>query len=621
MSRLVSVEFRDDIAVLTILNPPVNAMTRAVVAGLHEALTEVESRDGLLGTVITGSGKLFVAGADIREIEQITRGEREADMDYLNQLLARVESQPKPVVMAINGAALGIGLEFAMAGHWRLLDHQAQVGQPEVNLGLIPGAGGTQRLPRLAGMAKALEMIVYGAPLHAHAAQSAGIVDKTVHGDVVLAAIRLLHSGVTVRRTADRECPKVDPALFAEFRAGAKAKLRGQVAPQRAVDALEAAQCPHTFAEGLAQEATLFRQCLQGEQAKAMVYQFFAEREAGRIPGLGKDTKPLPVHHVGIAGAGTMGCGIAAACLAAGLPVTLWDANGAALATARERIATLNRGTAESLTIAHEPIELATADLVLEAVFEDAAIKQSVFRELDAVLRPHALLATNTSTLDVDALAAATSRPHAVCGIHFFAPAHKMKLVEVVRGAQTSLETLETALQFARRLRKIPVVSANRKGFIGNRVFAAYLREALLLHAEGAAVEEIDHALEDWGMAMGPFAVMDLSGLDVWAAVFRELGDFSPNPLPAMVAAGRLGQKSGAGFYSYPRQRRLTGPGEVRLAKRCLAALAREGDRAVAEGVALRASDIDVAFVNGYGFPRWRGGPMHWGVEAGLIRR
>lgn len=621
MDRLVNVEVRGNIAVLTIVNPPVNAMTRPVVVALQEALNEAEAHAGLGGIVITGAGKMFVAGADIREIEQITRGEKPADMRYLNQLLGRVEGLNVPVVMAMNGGALGIGLEFAMAGHWRILQAGAVVGQPEVNLGVIPGAGGTQRLPRLAGTAKALEMIVYGGTVGALAARSAGIVDEVVSGDAVEAAVQILTSGLAVRRTCERDLGHVEPTLFAEFRDAAKTRLRNQTAPQLAIDAIEAAQFATSFGDGLEREAVLFEKALQSPQAKAMVYQFFAEREASRIPGISKETKAPALHRIGIVGTGTMGTGIASACLNAGIPVTIWDANGVALEGARTRIESLTKGSMDGLRVAHERVDMLDIDLLIEAVSEDLETKRTVFRDLGILLPPHVLMATNTSTLDVAQLATESGRPGQVCGIHFFAPATKMRLVEIVRAESTTPETLEAALTLARRLKKVPVVSGNAKGFIGNRIFAAYLKEAMRLVAEGARPEEVDAALEHWGMAMGPFGVMDLSGLDVIEAVFRELGNFEGNPLPRLVAAGRLGQKSGRGFYEYPRERRKDVPGEERLARRCLAALAQEGERVVSEGVALRPGDVDIAFVNGYGFPKWRGGPMFWGVETGLLRR
>jgi 3-hydroxyacyl-CoA dehydrogenase len=608
-----------------------------------------------------------VAGADITTLEQAAWGDEAAAPDW-HDVLRRVEDCRKPIVMAIHGTALGGGLELAMAGHYRIAAADAQVGQPEVNLGIIPGAEGTQRLPRLAGVPKALEMCVSGRPISSADARAAGIVDEIATADLTEDAVsfaRRVASRETPVRTRDRQDRLGDARSLAAALESARqlaAKIRRhQLAPLKAIDAIEAA-ATLPFDEGCRRERELFFECVRTEQAKAMIHVFFAERAASKLPEGARGVAVAPVRRAVIVGAGTMGSGIAMACANAGVEVVLADAEPAALdaglATIRrnyestvsrgrltseaveERLARIRAGAGPDLTDA-----LASADVVIEAVFEDLALKQQVFRDLDAAAPPACLLATNTSTLDIDAIAAATSRPGSVVGLHFFSPAHVMRLVEIVRGRDTSLEALARAAAFAKQLRKLGVIVGNGPGFVGNRLMFPYMYETQFLVEEGATPEQVDRALTDFGMAMGMFAVDDMAGLDIAWRVRRALGHFrdpgvrAPLVHDRLVEMGRLGQKRGRGWYRYDDSRTPAPDPEVEalirslataagipqreigdeeIVERSILALVNEGARALADGVAARASDIDVIYVNGYGFPAWRGGPMFHADRLGL---
>ena len=664
MPNPITTTIKDSIAVIAVDNPPVNALSPGVPEALIQAFDAAESNEAVSAIVLMGAGRTFIAGADINSLERAAWGDREAMCD-MHPLLARIEDCGKPVVMAIHGTALGGGLEIAMAGHFRVAVPEALVGQPEVNLGIIPGAEGTQRLPRLVGVAKALDMCVTGKPLKAREAHAAGLIARIVDGDLVEGAVRYARNvAVTtrVRKTRERSenlgSAGENAPLFESARQLAAKIRRHQFAPLKAVDAIEAA-ASLSFDEGCARERALFFECLETEQAKALIHLFFAERASAKIAGLPPQTAARPIASVAIVGAGTMGGGIAMACANAGLTVTVKDATQAALdaglATIRRNYdATVKRGrlTAEA---AEERISriastlsndgAATADLIIEAVFENFGLKAHVFRELDAVARPGAILASNTSTLDVDALAAVTSRPQDVVGLHFFSPANVMRLLEVVRGAKTAPDVLATARAFGKRLGKVPVTVANCPGFVGNRMLFPYMYEAQFLVEEGATPEQVDRALTDFGMAMGIFAVDDMAGIDVAWRVRQEPGHFSDaggrRPLVAdkLYELGRYGQKRGKGWYRYDEGRKPTPDPEVielirstaaaagipqrtftdaEIVERCIYALVNEGARIVADASAARASDIDVIYVNGYGFPSWRGGPMFYADRVGL---
>jgi 3-hydroxyacyl-CoA dehydrogenase len=664
MSNPLTTTIRDGVAVIAVNYPPVNALGPGVPAAISEAMENAGRDPSVSAIVFMGAGKTFVAGADINTLERAAWGDREAACD-LHPMLARIEDCARPVVMAIHGTALGGGLEIAMAGHFRVASPDALLGQPEVNLGIIPGAEGTQRLPRLVGVAKALDMCVTGKPLTAAEAHHAGLIDRIIEGDLTEGAVRFARTVATtvrVRKTRERDehlgTPDENAPLFAAARELASKIRRRQTAPLKAIDAIAAATTL-PFDEGCRRERELFVECVESEQAKALIHIFFAERAATKVRGLPRDLPPRPLTRVAVIGAGTMGGGIASACANAGLDVTVKDTTQQALdagfATIRRNYdASVKRGrlTAESAAermaritpmLAYDGV--ATADVVIEAVFENLELKSHIFRELDAVAKPGAVLATNTSTLDIDILAAATSRPQDVVGLHFFSPANVMRLLEVVRGGQTGNDVLATALALAKRLGKVPVVVANCRGFVGNRMMFPYMYEAQFLVEEGATPEQVDRALTDFGLAMGIFAVDDMAGIDVAWRIRQELGHFQEpgvrRPLVAdkLCELGRHGQKTGRGWYRYDEQRKPTPDPEVvdlirstaraagipqrtfddrEIVERCLYALVNEGARIVADGSAQRASDIDVIYANGYGFPSWRGGPMFYADRVGL---
>jgi 3-hydroxyacyl-CoA dehydrogenase len=645
-----------DVAVLEIANPPVNALSLAVREGLMEGLARAYADSVIAAVVVCGANGSFPAGADINEIASGLALKAPMILD----VQARVEAAAKPVVAALEGAALGGGFELALTCHWRVAARSARVGLPEVKLGLIPGAGGTQRFTRLAGPEAALEAITSGAQIPAARALELGLIDALAD-DAVSAAVALGRQAAAERRPlrlASEERTRIEgvsPAVFTAFRQKIAARARGQLAPWRIIDSIEAA-CTRPKAEGLRLEREYFIECRDSPQRKALTHVFFAEREARRIPGVGAEVKPLPIRSAAVIGAGTMGGGIAMCFANAGIPVRLLELSAEALerglgVIAKNYAASVGRGSlsperadrARSLIRgAGEYRELAGADIVIEAVFEDLKVKQEVFARLDAVAAPHAILATNTSTLDIDAIAAATSRPQQVVGTHFFSPANVMKLLENVRGARSSPQTLATVMALGKTLGKIAVLAGNCDGFIGNRMLMYYGSEAEFLLEEGATPEQIDRVIEGFGFAMGPLAVRDLAGNDVGFLIRkgRKLPAderFSPI-LERLVGEGRLGQKAGKGFYRYEGRTRINDPEVLALIEgvsrdlgikrreiadgeildRLLHPLVNEGAKIVDEGIALRAGDIDVVYVYGYGFPAWRGGPMHWAEQAGF---
>jgi len=662
MTDLIQLTKENGIAVITINNPPVNALSPGVPEGISESLDQIAQDASIQAVVLIGGGRTFIAGADIKEFGKMTSGKPRGA--GLLPFLLKIEDNKKPVIVAIHGTAFGGGLEVAMACHYRVAVSSAQVGQPEVKLGIIPGAAGTQRLPRLAGVAKVVEMCTTGNPIKAADALQFGIIDRIIEGDLLTGAIAF------AREVAAKPAPKTrerneklgnaadNAPIFAAARETVAKKQRGLLAPVAAIKAIEAAtKLP--FAEGCQVEQALFTECLFSDQSKALIHVFFSEREVSKIPDVPKETPLLPIKSAAVVGAGTMGGGIAMVLANAGIPVTLKDADQAAL---DRGLATIQSNYANSVkrgrftpqdaderlkritpTLSYD--DFSKADLVIEAVFEGMALKKEVFKELDRACKPGAILASNTSTLDIDEIASVTSRPAFVIGTHFFSPANVMRLLEIVRGKATSREVIATCMQISKSLGKIGVLVGNCRGFVGNRMFGPYRREAQFLVEEGASVAAVDKALSDFGMAMGPLATGDLAGLDVGWRIRKEYrhlekpGIRQPFVEDNLCELGRFGQKTGAGWYKYDEQRRAMpdpvvdelihkwvteakipqreiSPAEI--VDRCLYALVNEGARILEEGFALRASDIDIIYLNGYGFPAYRGGPMWYADTVGL---
>jgi 3-hydroxyacyl-CoA dehydrogenase len=660
--NLVQVTRDGDIAVITINNPPVNALSPGVPEGIAGALERIAKDDEVKAVVLMGAGKTFVAGADIKEFAKITADRPRAA--GLLPLLLQMEDSRKPIVAAIHGTALGGGLELAMAAHYRVAHPAAQVGQPEVKLGIIPGAGGTQRLPRLAGVAKAVEMCAEGNPIKAEEALRRGIVDRLIEGDLRAGAVAFASEILSRPAPKTRErneklgTAEENALIFETARKNAKNKQRGMIAPLAAIDAVEAAT-KMPFQEGCDFERKGFMQCLFSDQSKALIHVFFGEREVSKIPEVPKDTPVLPVGSAAVVGAGTMGGGIAMVFANAGIPVLLQDVDRAAL---DRGLANIRKNYANSVSkgrfaqsFVDERLKLirpvlgfdgfGEVDMVVEAVFEGLELKKQVFAELDHVCKRGAILASNTSTLNVDEIASATSRPDFVIGTHFFSPANVMRLLEVVRGQATAKEVIATCMQLSKKLGKVGVLVGNCMGFVGNRMFGPYRREAQFLVEEGAGVQAVDAALYDFGMALGPLATGDLAGLDVGWRIRKEYrhlqkpGVRQPFAEDKLCELGRFGQKTGAGWYKYDEQRRASGdpalPTLLRqwvteagipqrtvsseeIVDRCVYALVNEGARILEEGYALRAVDIDIIYIYGYGFPAYRGGPMCYADSVGL---
>jgi 3-hydroxyacyl-CoA dehydrogenase len=665
MSDLVRVTRDKDIAIITINNPPVNAIGPGVPEGISEAIKEIVQDETVKAAVLIGGGRTFVAGADIKEFGKITSGKTSRRAGLL-PLLRKIEDCPKPVVMAIHGTAFGGGLELAMSGHYRVATPDAQVGQLEVKLGIIPGAGGTQRLPRLAGVAKAVEMCAQGNSVPARQALEFGILDGIIEGDLLAGAIAFAReiprnpAPKTRERNEKLGTAEENSRLFAAARETARLKQRGMMAPLAAIDAVEAAtRLP--FDEGCEVEKKLFTDCLFSEQSKALIHVFFGEREVAKVPHVPKETSTIPVNSAAVVGAGTMGGGIAMVFANAGIPVLLKDADQPALDHGMEVIrknyaSSVKRGRftqqfADQRLQLIKPVlnydDFDNVDMVVEAVFEGMPLKKEVFSQLDRVCRSGAILASNTSTLSIDEIASATGRPEAVIGTHFFSPANVMRLLEIVRGQATSKEIIASCMQLSKKLGKVGVLVGNCRGFVGNRMFGPYRREAQFLVEEGASIPEVDQALYDFGMAMGPLATGDLAGLDVGWRIRKEYrhlekpGVRQPFAEDRLCEMGRYGQKTGAGWYKYDETRRAIPDLEVaewvrkwategsipqrkispqEIVDRCILALVNEGARILEEGIALRAVDIDIIYLNGYGFPEYRGGPMWYADTVGLKR-
>lgn len=663
MAGPVTTERRGKIAVIVVDNPPVNALSQAVRQGLDEAVAAAQAEDGVQALVVAGAGRTFIAGADIREFG------KPPQPPALPEVINRIEAGAKPVIVALHGTALGGGLEVALGCHYRVALPGARVGLPEVLLGLIPGAGGTQRTPRLIGAAQAVELITSGRHVGAEEALALGLVDEIAEEDDPVAAgvafaETVLAEGRPVRRSGEAEdkiaADRGNATLFADARKALETKARGLFSPFKCVDAVEAA-VTLPFAEGLKRERALFLECMDSPQRAGLIHAFFAEREVRKIPEA--KAEPREIAAVGVIGGGTMGAGIAVALMTAGLPVVLVERDAESLARGRANVEGILDGgvkrgkmTAEArdallaskLTGALDYEALAEVDLAIEAVFEDMAVKKQVFTQLDAALKPDAILASNTSYLDVDEIAAVTARPQDVIGLHFFSPAHVMRLLEVVAAAKTAPEVVAGGFALAKRLGKVAVRAGVCDGFIGNRILSVYRRQADIMVEDGASPYAIDAALLDFGFAMGPYAVADLAGLDIgWANRKRLAPTRDPKERYVEIAdriceRGWFGQKTGRGFYLYPEGARRGEPdpeveaiiAEARakkgiaprdftaeeIVRRYLAAMINEGARVVAEGIALRPLDVDVTLLYGYGFPRWRGGPMKYADLRGLDR-
>ena len=660
----VHCEVRDGVALLVIDNPPLNPLSAGVRFCLARHLQEALGSGDVQAVVLAGKGRAFSAGYDIREFGQpedpATKPDRPPG--------AMIEASAKPVVAAINGIAFGGGLELALHCHYRVAAPGAQLGLPEIKLGLLPGGGGTQRLTRLIGARRAMQAILSGDPCNAREALELGMVDQILEGDFMAAAIAFAKGKAAgggphplARNRRDKlEADRADPEVFKAGEAYLARRLRGQFSGRMAFESVRAAVQSENFEDGMRIERENFWRCHDHEQRPAMIHLFFAERRAGRIPDLPADAPKKAIRQAATIGGGLMGGGIAMCFADAGIPVTVLEANQAALDKGLKVIETNYGRMVRSGRISAEQRDerlarmrgvldyeaVADADLVIEAVYENLDLKKQIFQRLDAVMKPGAILASNTSALDLDQMASSTERPGDVLGLHFFSPANIMRLLEVVRGARTAKQTLATGMALGKALGKFPVLAANAPGFIGNRMLAGYIRQAGELILQGALPEQVDGAICDFGFNMGPFAMSDLVGLDLgWRA--RKMAGTKPadKPLNAIVPdklceLGRFGQKNGAGFYRYAEGSRRGQPdplvarviaetsaelgierreiGDEEVLKRCLYSLVNLGAQLLEQGIAQRASDIDVVYVHGYGFPKYRGGPMYCADQLGL---
>ncbi len=648
----------DNIAVLTVDNPPVNPLSDGVRTGLFESITKAEEDDSVEGVVLTGKGRAFIAGADISEFGG------NSDGIGLNEVFNKLEFCKKPLVAAINGIALGGGLETALCCNYRIAANSAFVGLPEVNLGLLPGGGGTQRLPRLAGPSDALKMMLTGSHIPAKRALDMGIIDQIVENVVEesiefaknIAQKDIKHPKVRDLNEKMLEARGNDKVLLEAQALAAKGR-KGQFAPGQIIKCVEAAINMDDFDEGIKKEGEYFLECLLHPQREAMIHIFFGERAASKISDIPKNTPVKDIKKAGIIGSGTMGGGIAMCFANAGIPVHIIDQDEDNLKRGMSVIEknydfmvkkgriTLEQkdGIFGLITSGLEYEDLSECDIVIEAVYENLELKHNIFKSLDAHVKKEAILATNTSGLDIDSIASVTNRPELIVGTHFFSPANIMRLLEVVRGEATSDETLSTVMALSKKLKKAAVVSLNAPGFIGNRMLFKYTAQANMLLLEGALPHQIDQALESFGLNMGPFRMMDLIGLDLGWRARKLSGQESPLPTKigdALCEQNRFGQKSNAGYYNYTEGSRAPNPApeneeiynkissengftrreisDEEIIDRCILALINEGADILSEGVAQRAADIDVVYINGYGFPIWRGGPMHHANAMGL---
>ena len=654
--QLVSYAKKGAIGVITVDNPSVNALGVGVRKGLMDGIASAE-KDDVKAVVLICAGRTFIAGADITEFG------KPPQEPGLHPALDSIENCSKPVIAAIHGTALGGGLEVALSCHYRCAVASAKLGLPEVKLGLIPGAGGTQRLPRVVGVEQALKMISTGEPIGAKEARERGLVDELVEGDLLEGALKFAQKIVDEKRplvkisARDEKVKGTDPKLFAAIRSGLNKSSRGFEAPMHCVDAVEAA-ATLPFAEGMKREREIFVKAHDSVQSRAQRHIFFAERAANKIPDVPADTPVMPIKHAAVLGAGTMGGGIAMNFANAGVPVYLLDSTQELIDKGIAIITKNYAGTVAKGRLSQEAMDKCLAlikptlsydsfkdvDMVIEAVFEEMDIKKEVFKKLDAICKPTCIMASNTSTLDVNEIAAVTSRPQQVIGMHFFSPANVMKLLEVVRGAKTSKEVLATTMAVAKTIKKVAAVVGVCDGFVGNRMIYPYSREAQYLIEEGALPQDVDRVLYDYGMAMGPFAMSDLAGLDVsWRIRKRKgipEGKRYSKVADALCEDGRYGQKTQKGWYLYEQGSRTPVPdpsveaiilreaeavgikrraiSDEEILERCLYALVNEGAFILEEGFAQRASDIDVIYTFGYGYPVYRGGPMFWADSVGL---
>ncbi len=644
----ISTRKHGDVLIVLSNNPPVNALSTAVRQGLVDAIAEAEADESVNAVVIACEGQTFFAGADITEFG------KPPQQPWLPAVVDTMENCSKPVVAAIHGTALGGGLEVALACHYRVADPTAKLGTPEVKLGLLPGAGGTQRLPRVAGVKKALEMCATGNPIGAKEGFACGLVDRLIEGELIPHAVGYAEEVRDVRplpRSSERQdkLNECDPTVFDEFRKANARRFRGFVAPEANIKAVKVA-CEKPYSEGVIEERKLFMEMMSGEQSAAQRYFFFAERKAAKIDGLPENTEPRPIRKVGVIGAGTMGGGISMNFLSAGIPVTIIEMAQDALDRGTSLMRKNYEASAAKGKLTEEQVSkamglltptldfsaLADADLIIEAVYENMDVKKEVFGRLDKIAKPGAILASNTSYLNINEIAASISRPGDVVGTHFFSPANVMKLLEVVRGEKTAPDVLLTAMQLGKKIRKVPVVAGVCHGFIGNRMLMPRQIEATKLLLEGATPEQVDRVHVEFGMPMGPFQMADLAGVDIgWHR--------DPNRIEsirdALCAIDRWGQKKGAGFYDYDEKRRPSPSPKVQeiiddfrakagvtpreitdqeIIERTLYTMVNEGAKILEEGIAQRASDIDVVWVYGYGWPVYRGGPMFWADSVGL---
>jgi len=645
---VVSSEIQNDIAVITLDNPSVNALSHALRKGLSDALNELKADKNVKAVIVICAGRTFCAGADIKEFGKTPLS------PTLPELMDQMDAFDRPLIAAIHGTALGGGFELALCCHYRVMEKNANVGLPEVNLGLIPGAGGSQRLPRLIDVEAALEMITSGKPITANKAHKFGIADFVSEQNLLSDAVSFAQDKI-VRRISELTVES-DNALFDRFEQKIARRARGFLAPFVAIRAVKAATVL-SFSQGIELERKEFMKLLSSSHSKAQRHLFFAERAAAKVDGIDKTTPTRDIKQVGVVGGGIMGCGIAINFLNAGLKVSLLEISDQAASAAHEKINSIyqsmvtkgrmTEGQLQSalnnLNMIIEYNDLSNADLLVEAVFEDMDIKKEVFKKIDGVAKEGAIIATNTSFLDIDEMATVIKRKHDVLGLHFFSPAHIMPLLEIVKTDHTSNEVIATAFKLAKIIRKTPVLSGACYGFIANRMSSCYGREVGLLLLEGASVEQIDQTMFDFGMPMGMFSMLDMAGIDIGVMARSKLSEdlydkraFSIHA--ALVENGHKGQKTGAGFYLYEGREKSHNPEIERLAvelamdfdikrcekspkeieERCIMALINEGYKIIEEGIALRASDIDVVYTYAFGFPRYKGGPMHYGEHLGL---
>ena len=651
LTSMVDYNVEEGVAVLTLNNPPVNALSQGVRQGLKDGVEKALADDSAEAILVFCEGRTFIAGADISEFSS---GPMEPNF---HAVLSTMDASPKPIVAAIHGTALGGGLETALCCNYRVAVGSAKFGLPEVNLGLLPGAGGTQRLPRVVGVEKTLAMVTSGVPIGAAEAHQLGLVDQLVEGDLRAEALAFAKdkaaqggSHPRVRDNDDKlQSAKDNPEIFAATRKMLARKTRGFLAPEYNIRCIEAA-VNQPFDEGLKTEGKLFAELMSGPQSQAQQYFFFSERQAGKVPGLDKDVAELPIAKVGVIGGGLMGGGISMNFANVGVPVTIVETNQEALDRGLGTIRKNYENTARKGRLTEEAVEqrcgliqgtvdmadLADCDLIIEAVFENMAVKKDIFTRLDGIAKPSAILASNTSALDLNEIAAVTSRPESVIGLHFFSPANVMKLLEVVRGDKTSDAVIKTSMALAKRIRKVAVLVGVCPGFVGNRILFPRQIEATKLALEGAPIQQVDKALFDFGFPMGAFQMGDLAGLDLgW-------DKDNSNPMDVkdrLCELGRRGQKTAAGYYDYD-EKRMPTPAAVtaelfaevaraqgitqvdisdeEILDRCLLPMVNEGAKILEEGIAVRASDIDVTYVYGYGWPVYRGGPMHYANTMGL---